>query len=172
MTKYSNSAPGSSNSIEGGCTCGHIRYKLTSNPMIVHGCHCRWCQRQTGTVFAQNALIEADRVVLLSGVVEEVEVASPGGSGQNIVRCPNCKIALWSNYLSMSVKKHVNFIRVGTLDNPDIYPPDVHIYTSTKQPWFELPANVQAVEEFYDYDTTWSKDSQNRLAALKERLGV
>ena len=48
--------------LEGGCACGAVRYRLTSAPMFVHCCHCRDCQRQTGSAFVLNALIEADRV--------------------------------------------------------------------------------------------------------------
>jgi hypothetical protein len=38
--------------LEGGCDCGEVRYRLTTRPLIVHCCHCRWCQRESGTAFA------------------------------------------------------------------------------------------------------------------------
>ncbi len=145
---------------KGGCTCGHVRYEMTSKPLIVHCCHCRWCQRQTGASFALNALIETERVELLSGDVDEVMTDSPSGVGQIIARCPNCRVAVWSNYLSMG--KEVRFIRVGTLDDPDRLPPDVHIYTTTKQPWVVLPKKHQVAKEFYVVDKTWSKDALKR----------
>jgi len=153
---------------DGGCTCGHVRYKMTSGPLVVHGCHCRCCQRQTGTSFAQNALIEADRVQLLQGNVEETVLESPSGSGQNIVRCPKCRVAVWSNYLVTGTGngKAINFIRVGTLDEPDKMPPDVHIYTSTKQPWVILPPDTPAVEEYYKTNETWSTESLKRRDIL------
>ena len=105
---------------EGGCTCGHVRYRMTSAPLVVHGCHCTWCQRQTGSAFAVNALIEADRVELLQGDVVDVTVPSPSGKNQRISRCPNCQVALWSCYLVMrgGLGELVRFIRVGTLDEP------------------------------------------------------
>ena len=155
------------NTFDGGCTCGHVRYRMTSHPLIVHGCHCRWCQRQTGTSFAQNALIESDRVQILQGDVEETVLDSPSGSGQNIVRCPKCRVAVWSNYLVTGGDgKDINFIRVGTLDEPDSMPPDVHIYTSTKQPWVLLPPDTPAVEEYYETDAVWSAESIKRLDTL------
>lgn len=159
-----------SKNCEGGCTCGHVRYKVNSDPLIVHCCHCRWCQRQTGASFALNALIEAERVELLQGDVEELMTASPSGEGQIIARCPKCKVAVWSNYLTMG--ESVRFIRVGTLDAPDQLPPDVHIYTSTKQPWVVLPPDDYAVEEYYVTNETWSEDSLKRRDALfaKDRL--
>lgn len=145
---------------EGGCTCGHVRYKMTSDPLIVHCCHCRWCQRQTGASFALNALIETERVVVLEGDIDEVTVESPSGYGQIITRCPKCRIAVWSNYLIGD--DDVRLIRVGTLDNPDLMPPDVHIYTSTKQPWGVLPPDDYVVEEYYETEKTWSPDALKR----------
>lgn len=153
---------------EGGCTCGRVRYRMNSSPLIVHGCHCRWCQRQTGSAFAINALIEAERVDLLSGEVEEIMVSSPSGAGQRIARCPNCKIAVWSNYLVMQggIGALVRFIRVGTLDEPDLHPPDIHIFTSTKQPWFILPPKSRSVFEYYDTEKEWAPESLKRRMAL------
>ena len=83
---------------EGGCTCGAIRYRLETAPLIVHCCHCHWCQRETGTSYALNAMIEADRVTLLKGQPVAIPTPSNSGKGQVIWRCPECHIALWSNY--------------------------------------------------------------------------
>ena len=119
-------------SLEGGCTCRAVRYRMTSKPLFVHCCHCRWCQRETGTAFALNAMIEADRVVLLKGSPEVVNTPSNSGKGQKIARCPQCRIALWSNYAGAG--DHVRFIRVGTLDEPDRLPPDIRISRSRSSP--------------------------------------
>lgn len=155
---------------DGGCTCGHVRYRMTSRPMFVHCCHCRWCQRQTGAAFALNALIEADRVQLLSGDVELSAVPSPSGRGQKIWRCPKCKIAVWSNYGGAG--DAVKFIRVGTLDNPDAFPPDIHIHTSSKQPWVVLPPGARAFEAFYKLDEVWPKEARERRAAAIAALAA
>jgi hypothetical protein len=148
---------------EGGCTCGAVRYRMT-NPMIVHCCHCRWCQRESGASFALNAMIESDRVVLLQGAPERVHTPSLSGKGQPIYRCPSCKIALWSHYAGSGEK--VRFVRVGTLDEPDRLPPDIHIFTASKQPWVVLPPDVPAVPEFYDREALWPPDSLARRRAL------
>lgn len=155
-------------SYDGGCTCGHVRYRMTSKPMFVHCCHCRWCQRQTGTAFALNALIEANRVRLLRGTLEKIAMSSPSGKGQNIFRCPKCWVAVWSNYLVLArgIGEAVHFVRVGTLDNPDSMPPDVHIFTSTKQQWLDLPPNALAVDKYYVTEETWPQASLDRRAAL------
>ncbi|SJZ77969.1 Uncharacterized conserved protein [Enhydrobacter aerosaccus] len=150
---------------EGGCTCRHVRYRMTSRPMFVHCCHCRWCQRETGTAFAINAMIEADRVELLSGEVEVVDTPSASGKGQRIWRCPLCRIAVWGNYAGAG--DAVRFMRVGTLDQPDRMPPDIHIITLSKQPWVILPEAVPAVREYYKPKEMWPPESQARFAALK-----
>jgi hypothetical protein len=158
---------------EGGCACGHVRYRVEAQPLIVHCCHCSWCQRQNGSAFAVNALVEADRVHILEGDTADIEVPSPSGAKQRISRCPKCQVAVWSNYLVMSggLGEMVRFIRVGTLDEPDAMPPDVHIYTSSKMPWVVLPPDDLAVEEYYVTKDVWSKESLERLAVLMKAAG-
>src|SRR5262249_36416462 len=151
-------------SLTGGCTCRRVRYRMTTRPMFVHCCHCRWCQRGTGASFALNAMIEADRVELLAGDVDVVDTPSNSGKGQRISRCPSCRIAVWSNYAGAG--DAVRFVRVGTLDEPDRLPPDIHIFTSSKQPWVVLPAGVPAVAEYYKAADHWPKESLGRRAAL------
>jgi len=150
--------------LEGHCTCGAVRYRMTSRPMFVHCCHCRWCQRETGASFALNAMIEADRVVVLAGMPEVVHTPSLSGKGQKITRCPVCRVALWSNYSGAG--DAVRFVRVGTLDEPDRLPPDIHIFTASKQPWVVLPQGMPAVEEYYDRNDYWSAESLARRRAL------
>ena len=149
---------------EGGCTCRSIRYRMTSRPLFVNCCHCRWCQRETGSAFAINAMIEADRVVLLGGEVDVVDTPSASGKGQKIARCPHCRVAVWSNYGGGGDK--VRFVRVGTLDEPDRLPPDVHIFTSSKQPWVVLPEGARAVPEYYKSAEVWPAESLARRAKL------
>jgi hypothetical protein len=156
--------PGAPVSAEGGCTCRAVRYRLRSKPLFVHCCHCTWCQRETGTAFALNALIEADRVELLQGEVEVVNTPSNSGKGQLIARCPRCRVALWSNYGGAG--DVIRCIRVGTLDEPARFPPDIHIYTSTKQPWVQLPPGTPAMPEYYQASQYWPKESLERRAAL------
>ncbi|MFT7214516.1 MAG: hypothetical protein ACI9XK_004784 [Granulosicoccus sp.] len=159
-------------SCEGGCACGFVRYAIVSDPLIVHCCHCRYCQRQTGTAFALNALYEAKYVELLSGTVNEIETHSPSGRGQTIARCPKCEVAIWSNYFMGGINDLIRFIRVGTLDNPDLLPPDVHIYTMSKQPWINLPIDALTFKEFYDYEKTWtSENTIIRKSLLARAIG-
>jgi hypothetical protein len=151
--------------LDGGCTCGAVRYRMTGGPLFVHCCHCRWCQRETGAAFALNAMIEADRVVLLAGKPEAVPTPSASGRGQLIARCPDCRVALWSTYAGAG--DAVRFVRVGTLDEPDRLPPDIHIYTASKQPWVVIPPGVPAVPEYYRARDHWPAASLARRKALK-----
>ncbi|MFO1309414.1 MAG: GFA family protein [Burkholderiales bacterium] len=153
---------------DGGCTCRHVRYRMAGAPLFVHACHCRWCQRETGSSYALNAMIEADRVQLLHGDVEIVMTPSASGKGQKISRCPRCRVAVWSNYAGAG--DAVRFVRVGTLDEPDRLPPDIHIFTASKQPWVVIPPGMPAVPEYYDRNEHWPKTSLERRAALLASL--
>ena len=149
---------------DGACTCRQLRYRMTSKPLFVHCCHCRWCQRESGASFALNALVEADRVQLLQGEVELVDTPSNSGKGQKIARCPKCRIALWSNYAGAG--DALRFVRVGTLDEPGRWPPDIHIYTASKQPWVVLAPDTPAVAGYYKSSERWPRESLERRALL------
>lgn len=153
--------------IEGGCDCNSIRYQVTARPLFVHCCHCRWCQRETGTAFALNAMVEAARLPLLAGQPMMIDTPSHSGRGQKIARCPNCHVAVWSEYAGAGPL--IRFLRVGTLDNPDLLPPDIHIFTASKQPWVQLPAGVPAMAEYYDRQQYWPADSLQRLTAIRDK---
>ena len=154
--------------IEGGCDCRHVRYRMETKPLFVHCCHCRWCQRETGASFALNALIETDRVRVLGNAPELVDTPSNSGMGQKIARCPKCRIALWSHYAGAGTI--LSFIRVGTLDNPDVCPPDIHIFTASKQPWVQIPAGMPLVPEYYDREKYWPRESLERRKAFLPQL--
>lgn len=156
--------------LEGGCDCKAVRYRLETAPLFVHCCHCRWCQRETGASFALNALYEADRVTLLAGGPEPVDTPSNSGKGQKIWRCPSCRIAVWSNYSGAG--PHIHFVRVGTLDEPDHLPPDIHIFTTSKQPWVILPPGTPAVPAYYDRNKYWPQESIARREAQIARVAA
>jgi hypothetical protein len=154
--------------LEGGCDCRHVRYRMETAPLFVHCCHCRWCQRESGSSFALNAMIEGDRVTLLAGQPELVDTPSASGAGQQIARCPRCRVALWSHYASAGPV--IAFVRVGTLDSPDALPPDVHIFTESKQPWVVLPPGTPAMPAYYDRDTLWPAESLARRGAILPQI--
>ena len=152
---------------EGGCACGAVRYRLVSEPLFVHCCHCTWCQRETGSAFAINALIEAEHVELSRGEVVGISTPSNSGKGQKISRCPACHVAVWSIYAGMG--EEVLFVRVGTLDRPQLVPPDIHIFTESRLPWVALAPGTPVVPRYYRAAEHWPPDSLARLDALKRR---
>ena len=149
--------------IAGRCTCGAVSYRLTRTPMIIHCCHCSWCQRETGSAFVLNAVVERSALEV-EGEAELVMTPSASGSGQEIARCPRCRVALWSHYPSAG--RRAAFVRVGTMADPDACPPDVHIYTSTKQAWVVLPEGARAFAGFYDPAQVWTPAMRARWAAM------
>ncbi|MCJ1372920.1 hypothetical protein MMC20_004146 [Loxospora ochrophaea] len=167
--------------IHGGCTCRLIRYALTSRPLIVQACHCSRCQHESGSAFAVNALIEADRVTLLSGPnphsspssgsPETIRIRPEVGKGQTATRCPRCGVVLWSEYDGPGVR----FVKVGTLDEPGAWgTPEAHIFTASKMPWVVLPprGGEVVVEELYyeRREGVWRKESLERIEALERRI--
>ena len=154
--------------LEGGCGCQRVRYRMRTRPLFVHCCHCRWCQRETGASFALNAMIEMDRIDVLAEAPELVNTPSESGQGQQIARCPSCRIAVWSHYSGAGPS--VAFVRVGTLDQPDHCPPDIHIFTASKQPWVVIPPGHTAVPEYYDLKDHWPPDSLQRRRVLRAKI--
>lgn len=151
--------------LNGSCFCGAVRYGLETAPMFVHCCHCTDCQKQTGSAFAINALIETDRITLLAGSLEPepIEMKTDSGRPHDIYRCPKCLTALWSDY---SRRKVTRFVRVSTLDNPSALPPDVHIFTRSKLNWVQLPPGARAFAVYYDMQKEWPPESLKRREAL------
>ncbi|WJV55426.1 GFA family protein [Prodigiosinella aquatilis] len=154
--------------MDGSCDCGAIRYRLKCAPLVVHCCHCSWCQRESGSAFALNAMIESDNVELLSGEPLLVNTPSNSGQGQQIARCPKCYVALWSHYAGSGPL--TRFVRVGTLTHPELLPPDVHIFTQSKLPWVILPQETPAFAEYYDRQTVWQEESLRRAALLVPKI--
>ena len=152
-----------SQTMEGGCACNSVRYRLDSAPMFVHCCHCRDCQRQTGSAFAINALIESDRITILSGEPKPIAVPTDSGRPHHIYRCPGCGAAVWSEYGGRSA---LRFVRAGTLDDPAAFAPDVHIYVRSKLPWVSLPEGIPAFDAYYDARQLWPAASLERRRAI------
>ena len=155
------------NPVEGGCACGAARYALTAPPMFVHCCHCRWCQRETGSAFVVNALVETNCLEVLKGAPAPIKTPSESGKGQTVVRCPGCQVALWSHY--PGIGPAVAFLRAPTLDKPDAVSPDIHIFTSSMQPWVRLGDGIPAVTEYYRRSDYWPAASIERLKIARAR---
>lgn len=147
---------------EGGCACGSVRYRLQADPLFIHCCHCLNCQRQTGSAFVINLIIEADRVELLASAPQPVEAPRDDGTTQRIFRCPSCQVAVFSEY----GRPELRFVRAGTLDKPSEVRPDVHIFTRSKVGWVRIPESAPAFEIYYDTKALWPAASLERLDAI------
>lgn len=145
--------------LEGGCACGAVRYKLTNTPLIVHACHCRDCQRLTGTAFATDIWIESRCVETNSGKLSSCRLAGGSGQPHDVFFCERCGTTVWSRYHPVP---WALFVRAGTLDNPDAVQPDLHIFTRSKAPWLQLPEGARTFDTFYQLDEVWPPDSLER----------
>ncbi len=146
---------------EGGCSCRKLRYKLNADPLIVHACHCRQCQRVTGSAFVMNALIEKEEVELLCGDIANIHFPN---TRHTAFFCPDCATYVWSQYKSGRFDD-CWFVRVGTLDEPDRQPPNVHIFLESKQPWVIIPEEIPQFERFYKIKDVWKKASIDRMGS-------
>jgi hypothetical protein len=146
---------------EGGCACGKMRYRLTATPLIVHACHCRDCQRLTGSAFVTNIWIERRFVEANDAPLRSVMLTGGTGNPHEVFSCAECGTALWSKY--HAAPGDTLLLRAGTLDYPEAVKPDVHIFTRSKLPWLELPADAQVFETFYKFPDPWPEDSRERL---------
>ncbi len=153
---------------EGGCGCGEIRYRLMDVPIVVHCCHCHLCQQETGSAFALNAVIETDNLRVEKGAPEIMRRPTGSGAGQEVAVCPTCKTAVWSMFAGAGPQ--ARFVRAGTLDNPALCPPSVHIFTESKLPWVTLPEGAEVFERFYrgaDVPRVYGEHGAARWAAVR-----
>lgn len=147
----------------GSCSCGFVRYRLTSDPMFVQCCHCTLCQKQTGSAFVINAQIETDRIELLDGKPEPISMPTESGRPHDIYRCPKCLVALWSDY---GRRPMLRFVRVATLDDFHGIVPQAHIFVRSKVPWVRLPDGAKAFDVYYDMKQEWPAESLARREAI------
>jgi hypothetical protein len=148
--------------LSGGCSCGAVRYQLTRPPMFVHCCHCLLCQRQTGSAFVINGLIETACLVV-TGQPSLNPMPTESGRPHDVFRCPACQVALFSDY---GRRPTLRFVRLATLDAPHTFTPDVHIFTRSKVPWVVLPMGARAFPEYYQLEQEWPPESLARRRAI------
>jgi hypothetical protein len=159
------SSSDASNKFEGGCACGEVRYRLTKEPMFTHCCHCTQCQRLTGSAFVLNTIIENEHIELLNGTVLKTAGISEYDKPHDIYRCSRCLTAVWSDY---GGRPNYRFVRVGTLDEPNLIKPNAHIFVRSKLEWVLIPEDQKAFDVFYELEKEWPVEMlARREAALK-----
>jgi hypothetical protein len=134
----------SADRLTGACKCGQVCFRMEVEPIITHCCHCRQCQRASGSAFRINSMIETDRLTILQGAPE----AFQGAGSEKVVQCPACKSALWVYHPDLG--EAVAFVGVGVLDRGEQLAPEVHYFTRSKHPWVTLPPELPAFEELGD----------------------
>ena len=151
----------------GRCACGSVEFVITDEPLFVNVCHCHRCQRESGSPFACNVLIEADRLELRSGAVAPIRVPTDSGRAHDIHRCTACGAPMWSIYERLSP---IRFIRVGNFDleSRAALRPKAQIFTQSKLPWVVMPESLPAFDGFYDIKELWPQAS---IARLMRALG-
>ena len=140
----------------GGCQCGAIRYEITGPATVVYACHCRECQRQSGSAFAMALVVPAERFRLLEGVPKSF--ARAGESGRIVTGwfCPECGTRLYHTPGQLS--GNIN-VKPGTLDNTSDLAPTVHVWTKSAQKWVQLPPGI-ARHETQPADRSWLRPSE------------
>ncbi|MBK6707942.1 MAG: GFA family protein [Sphingomonadales bacterium] len=130
--------------IAGGCNCGAVRYQIEGNPVVVAQCHCKNCQRQSGSAFSVNLMVP------VAGVTSTGELAvyedRDTRSGNAVYRkfCGKCGSPIFSD---LAEGNGMTIVKVGTLDDPAPFAPVVSVWTSTKMPWVELPQGQRGFPE-------------------------
>jgi hypothetical protein len=148
---------------EGGCACGGVRYRMAGEPMFVHACHCKRCQRLSGAAYGVNAPIESDRVAVLKGAIGAAEYRGETGMAHISKHCPDCGVTLWTHHPAFGPR--IALVAVGTLDETALFAPRLHCFVRFKLPWVCLPADVPAFDGTYDPTSVWPADSLARLRA-------
>lgn len=149
--------------MQGGCNCRYVRFRLMSAPIFVNGCHCRVCQRETGSALAINVMIEADRVEIVNDGEPEIVVTQSGTMVTRSARCPRCGVGLWGTHPDFG--DAIRFVRGGTLDERVM--PDAHFFTVTCHPLVQVPDDVPSFPglPMPDDPPLWNEEAQGRIDA-------
>ena len=149
--------------LTGRCACGRVSYKIKEDPLFTYACHCKDCQRTTGSAFVVH-LILAERDFEIEGDTRSATVPSGSGAGCDLHYCAECGIYVWCRYLYHQVP--VLAVRGGTLDDTNAVRPQAHIFTRNMQSWFRLPEGVPSFKNGIDRNEAWSADSLKKYNAL------
>ncbi len=128
-------------STSGGCQCGRIRYEITKEPVGLAVCHCRECQRQSGSAFGMSLALPDGAFRLISGTLKTFEVKCDSGRMKTCAFCSECGTRIYHQTVKgMSVK-------AGTLDDTSLLKPEAHYWTMRKQPWVLIASEVAQIAD-------------------------
>ena len=125
--------------IEGGCMCGSVRYRLSRKPIAVMVCHCSRCRHQSGSAFSVNLMVKADTMAIEGALSMFVSTDTDSGVPIDIEFCPRCGSPVRSR---PGTNRQLFALKAGTADDPSQFKPTVHVWTESALPWVEIPSDV------------------------------
>jgi hypothetical protein len=129
--------------ISGGCLCGKVRYSATTDPAIIAVCHCKNCQRQSGTAFG-TVIGVPKKTLSVTGTLKTYEDVSETGNAMHRRFCPECGSRIATDAGAFS---DLTFVMAGTLDDTSWVDPTVQFWCSSAQPWVSLPEKIQPFQK-------------------------
>jgi hypothetical protein len=151
--------------LQGGCSCGDIRYQLSNAPLFVHACHCLNCQKFCNSAFGITAIVLQCDVALTEG--DLVQLVMP--SGRSRWQCASCGESI---YVTSPSHPATALLRPGSLDRVGGLTIDAHIWVKRKQDWISLPNKVPQFDEGYDRNEVWPQVSLERFEQAKKRSAI
>tara|TARA_B100000579_G_scaffold278075_1_gene230015 strand:- start:122 stop:604 length:483 start_codon:yes stop_codon:yes gene_type:complete len=146
--------------LKGGCICGQVKYYITEKPLFTQACHCKDCKVLTGSSYVVNSSV-LENTLFVEGEVSSTELKAGSGASCKTYFCNKCGAYVYADY--DSAFKRLT-LRTKTLNNPENFPPQVHIFTKDKDPWLNLSKDVTCFEEMYDPKKIWPEESLKRYS--------
>ena len=115
----------------GGCTCGAIRYECSAEPAFSWNCHCRDCQRASGSAFCP-VLYVPRTALTITGEGKYYDVKAESGNNVSRGFCSQCGSPV---FIQAELVPHLQGLWAASLDNPSLFQPQVHVWTDCAQPW-------------------------------------
>lgn len=129
--------------LSGGCNCRAVRYVISSPPLAVAACHCTQCRRQSGAAYSINLVVRAQSMTVTGEMTTWTETDTESGAPLGRQFCPLCGSPIRS---VPSGAPGIVALKAGTLDDPAPFTPTVHLWTSSKLPWVDVPDGVPQFE--------------------------
>ncbi|KAF2745691.1 hypothetical protein M011DRAFT_426808 [Sporormia fimetaria CBS 119925] len=152
--------------VHGGCTCTYIRYQLLRPPLFCYACHCVECQKSSGSAFASIATVEFDALSTLSSARPLLIPVSSSHRYKMLATCPRCRDVCWT---WTNVSPATLDVRIGTLDLPNLFAPDVHIFVGAMVDWIRLPEEVGKLKGDFEWREVYPRESVVRLEMATKR---
>ena len=129
---------------EGGCQCGRVRYRFEGEPISLAVCHCKECQRQTGSAFGMSLTVREKDFQLLKGELKTFDRAADSGRTVTCAFCPECGTRI---YHQPHYRKDAINIKPGTFDDTSFLQPKLEVWTKRKHAWITFSGELRSFEE-------------------------